>query len=561
MKKYLMTGIAALAMCAAFTSCSHDVEPVTQEQLDQLEAEKVFQNYEKAFIATFGQPAANQDWGFGGSAFTRTADPRGNMWASEGWNVPPVIKEAQMDIVRRYFQQNTPIGYNDPEWTDFWIQQVYKGGTKTTDGSKTTEIYTIGNGDEVVGGDHMDHLCSKAEDGTEDHINDFNWSTNNDWEGRMLMRESSTFTFGFINSNATAIHYDKAALVNWRVIAQWAVDNDLEESVEKSVLNDGWDRSYMGFDWEQLIGNDVYLKENVVYGSWVPADQREEGKEYTQDGVEIISYNFKTFQFEGDTYKFLIANANQYAYDTTEPTYHGIKKFNDVKEVTDDVKRDLLSKGYLPYSDTLKDWIKLSTGADGYYSDWIVTLTEATKGENPYPNATSLRVMAEDLSATEASDFDFNDVVLDFVANEDGTAATIYLQAAGGTLPLRINENDAWEVHKLFGVATNVMVNTGATAKGLNGEENKPTVTVGTVTGDYSAEKFCESVNKVKIEVQKNGVWMELTAKKGEACCKFACVPAYEYKWVPELENIDGYYTFSDWVKGFTTKLTKKINW
>ena len=105
------------------------------------------------------------------------------------------------------------------------------------------------------------------------------------------------------------------------------------------------------------------------------------------------------------------------------------------------------------------------------------------------------------------------------------------------------------------------MVNTGATAKGLNGEENKPTVTVGTVTGDYSAEKFCESVNKVKIEVQKNGRWMELTANKGEACCKFACVPAYEYKWVPELENIDGYYTFSDWVKGFTTKLTKKINW
>ena len=29
MKKYLMTGIAAVAMCAAFTSCSHDVDPVS----------------------------------------------------------------------------------------------------------------------------------------------------------------------------------------------------------------------------------------------------------------------------------------------------------------------------------------------------------------------------------------------------------------------------------------------------------------------------------------------------------------------------------------------------
>ena len=560
MKKYLMTGIAAVAMCAAFTSCSHDVDPISQEQLDQLEAEKVFQNYEKAFIATFGQPAANQDWGFGGSAFTRTADPRGNMWASEGWNVPPVISKEQKDIVRRYFQQNTPLGYKDPEWSNFWIQQVYKGGSKTTDGSQTTEKYTIGNSSEVTGGDHMDHLCSKSESGVEDHVNDFNNSDNNDWEGRMLMVSSSTYSFGYINSNATAIHYDKAALVNWRVIAQWAVDNGLESSVETSVLNDGWNRSYMGFDWEQALPDDCYRVNIQTTGGWTSPENYKEGVEY-YNGFEVVSKTYSTFEFEGQTYRFLSANSNQYAYDQNEPTYHGIKNITNDADLTDALIRDLLSKGYLPYSDTKKDWIKLSTGADGYYSDWIVTLTEATKGENPYPNATSLRVMAEDLSANEASDFDFNDVVLDFVASADGKSATIYLQAAGGTLPLRINENDAWEVHKLFGVATNVMVNTGATAKGLNGEENKPTVTVGTVTGDYSAEKFCESVNKVKIEVQKNGRWMELTAKKGEACCKFACVPAYEYKWVPELENIDGYYTFSDWVKGFTTKLTKKINW
>ena len=548
MKKYLMTGIAAVAMCAAFTSCSHDVEPISQEQLDQLEAEKVFKDYEKAFVATFGQPASNQEWGFGGVAFTRTADPRGNMWASEGWNVPPVISKEQKDIVRRYFQQNTPIGYNDPGWSDFWIQQVYKGGTNTENGSQTTERYKIGNSDWVTGGDHMDHLCSKAENGTEDHVNDFNNSDNNDWEGRMLMVGSSTYTFGYINSNATAIHYDKAALVSWRVIAQWAVDNGLEVSVEKSVLNDGWNRSYMGFDWEQALPDDCYRPIYDYSAGW-SAD--------LPGGFPIIGY--ETFEFDGKTYKLLSANSNQYAYDESEPTYGGIQNYND--KPSDDIIRELLSLGYLPYSDTLKDWIKLSTGSDGYYSDWIVTLTEATKGGNPYPNATSLRVMAEDLSADEASDFDFNDVVLDFVANEAGTAVTIYLQAAGGTLPLRINENDDWEVHKLFGVATNVMVNTGATEKGLNGD-TKPTVTVGTLTGgDYSPENFCKTVKGIKIEVQKNGRWVELTANKGEACCKFACIPAYEYKWVPELENIDDYYNFSDWVQGFTTTLTAKKIW
>ena len=34
MKKYLMTGIAAVAMCAAFTSCSHDIRtPITRRSL------------------------------------------------------------------------------------------------------------------------------------------------------------------------------------------------------------------------------------------------------------------------------------------------------------------------------------------------------------------------------------------------------------------------------------------------------------------------------------------------------------------------------------------------
>ena len=68
MKKYLMTGIAALAMCAGFTSCSHDLEAPSQEEINEVNAQKITNSYNQAFIATFGHPAANQDWGFSSSS-------------------------------------------------------------------------------------------------------------------------------------------------------------------------------------------------------------------------------------------------------------------------------------------------------------------------------------------------------------------------------------------------------------------------------------------------------------------------------------------------------------
>ena len=541
MKKYLMTGMAALAMCAAFTSCSKDTDfSDVREQNSQV-------NYETAFVSKYGQIASNQDWGFGqfkykgaNARVTRTADPRGNMWASEGWKVPPVISTDQKNIVRQYFQQVKPIGYNDPQWSNFWIQQVYKGGSNagTGSGSLTTETYTIGNGDAVVGGDHMDHLCSKSQAGVEDHVNDFNNADNNDWEGRMLMTNSSTYSFGYINSNATAIHYDKAALVNWRVIAQWAVDKGLESSVESSVLNDGWNRSYMGFDWEQALPDDCYkpiLDYSAGYDANLPY------------GFPLLGY--AEFEFEGQKYRFLSANANQYAYDESEPTYGGKQNYND--RPSDAIIRDLLSKGYLPYSDTLKDWIKLSTGADGYYSDWIVTLTEATKTEGGDPTEpgdgdVDVRVLAEDLDVTEnysnqtyRGDFDFNDVVFDVVYDFKGET-WIILRAAGGTWPIFVDGND---VHAAFGEASNVMINTQASG----GKDGKAAVKI-------NLHKSYTDANNIPVTVTlPSGETRTLTAGVGLAPHKLAVDP--NFTWMRERRSIEEVHpNFSQWVKDPTTK-------
>lgn len=59
MKKYLMTGMAAIMFCGVFTSCSRDMD------YGQTRQQQIQETYEEAFISRFGNPSPNQDWGFG----------------------------------------------------------------------------------------------------------------------------------------------------------------------------------------------------------------------------------------------------------------------------------------------------------------------------------------------------------------------------------------------------------------------------------------------------------------------------------------------------------------
>ena len=63
MKKYLMTGIAALAMGSMFTSCSHDMSLYNGDG-----TKAVVEKYEEAFVSAYGEPDANQTWGFGSTS-------------------------------------------------------------------------------------------------------------------------------------------------------------------------------------------------------------------------------------------------------------------------------------------------------------------------------------------------------------------------------------------------------------------------------------------------------------------------------------------------------------
>lgn len=178
------------------------------------------------------------------------------------------------------------------------------------------------------------------------------------------------------------------------------------------------------------------------------------------------------------------------------------------------------------------------------------------------PAEYSIRIMAEDISAADASDFDFNDVVFDVVAEyPEGVTSVnkvkITLWAAGGTLPLRINSVDGeggFEVHAALGVADVLtMIDTHAKPyakepyKWLD-DAKKYEETITLPSGSINKETFNSDVNNyVRVEVLKDGEWVLLTANKGVPACKIG-VPVGT-PWALEKHNMNDAFTdFKDWV-------------
>jgi len=143
------------------------------------------------------------------------------------------------------------------------------------------------------------------------------------------------------------------------------------------------------------------------------------------------------------------------------------------------------------------------------------------------------RVIAEDLTASQAGDFDFNDVVFDVVKYENGKT-TLRLQACGGTLPLKIgstNGEGGVEVHSLYG-DTEPDATTGK-YKMWNTGQNSHAPEDFEISGQYTTP---EQLLGLRIEVFKENKWMLLTANKGVAACKILVDDRFPI--VPERKSI-----------------------
>lgn len=431
-----MMGLATLAFAACVSD--KDVTPQTQEE-----------KYEKAFEQLVGGAVnANVNWGFDaqqGATFDadgkytgmRNANVNGNEWANY-IEVPTALTDAQKGKVRDWFQTHPNYeGVTTVNWSEFFVEQVYKGGTHPTE--DCPEAYTAANGSTgIVGSDHMDKLTVGFID---EHINNFNRGDNKDWNGFTLMQNSTTTEcFGYITSESSEQKDNKFILVPGDII---------DESVAGMY--------FVGFDFE--------------------------------------------------------------------------------------------STGTNP---------NMQIAADGYYSDWIVRIVPGF-----YKN--SKRIMVEDLIASDLSqvgysegksDWDFNDAVFDvaFLREQNKNYqfedwAVITLWAAGGTKSLTVGGK---EVHELFGVPTNKMVNTNAP----NGVDGLQPVIFRINLGATPQDWADHNANEIKVYVGST----ELTAETGKAPQKV--VVSNTTRWMKELLIItSGYADFAtyattnapkDWYKNVT---------
>ena len=512
MKKYLMGGIAAVAICAAFTSCSknNDVYQGPQPEAPKTEVQK----YEEAFIKAFGPVGSSVDWGFGSKATTRSVDVNGNLWETqpsvtkaEAEAVYAWVNRAKADIPKESYSEVSPV-----DLKNFFVSQVWGGksddanclylnGDQMIEASKGR---TYQNNEKVHGASKMNHLqISKSDtrlgdgqaelDSNWDHANNFNAGNNYDWDGNTMFVDWGTKNFAY-HSTEDSKYHDKWIIVDGSYITD-----------AEGVNHAG--QYYVCFDF---IATNPNIK--TKFRAWVPGNNP---GEVLERGPFEVSGAY--------TMESAIAAGVKITVEGKEYT------ISDATITQNGVERPMFAiEGYVGGN--------MFVPANEYYTDWIVRLVEAK------PKTTPLyRVIAEDLNASEKSDFDFNDVVFDVVKAENNQT-TLKLIACGGIYKLTVG---GVEVHGVFGEAakadgTYPMINTG------KGPEYEPKEFQ--IDGEY---KTPAEIKNIKIIVYKpgneNGI--ELTATVGKPACKILVDNTFDV--IPENKDISNEYgNFTNYVQG-----------
>ena len=213
MKKYLMIGFAALAFAACSNNDDSVYDPNRSAQGDK---------YASAFMKEFGvdKIASNVNWGFDTpqkanfdnevkfTGFTRGVNANGNEWGLYV-EVPQPLTEDQKTVVTNWFKANKNPQGVAVNWSDFFVQQVYKGEwggnmNYLYCGSETDHTNNFNAGDGGVYG----NVCYGLNPGATDQ-NDRNYGS----DKIEFMVNSSTEYFGFHNSFDSNFYVDNYVII------------------------------------------------------------------------------------------------------------------------------------------------------------------------------------------------------------------------------------------------------------------------------------------------------------------------------------------------------------
>ena len=662
MRKYLMTGLVAVALGGLFSSCSKEIETGVENTTEF----NILQTYEDAFVTRFGQPAADQDWGFGpASSSTRavvdypyvtddgytfntqmtkawesvvgTPNSMANYvsWRNSGWNdkfyyVHGTVVASNIDAnlrQRAYTailekipegQSNlskaestgysiiteggpvtlTPIYHNSSSGDK--ISYYYYPNDGTTPDVKTLPKYTIGNMADP-------QACSSNHTA----LNESTYSLVYVGEDGPTYEFPANYVINFMVSN-TDLSNQRQTIADDKIVAQkdWTGEANLPGFVEfadnqgsANMVNDGISINvkYTSNYWQpQLSVLDGFnLKAGVNYkvvvvakfpgdgqlqinmGSWennkqynfpvkATGDFQEVVCEFPQNGesygaditnahvlfqcgnflgttivksVKVIEPGTKTIdntpEFYGDgTYNVAVHNSTiPFAFGASHwgvspaTTPHAAVFNASYKDNGQDVKLNLI--GFEDWTDLdFNDVIFAVTGTTGGET---IDIPEEEEEEDEDPGDFVCRIIAEDLTVGENSDFDFNDVVFDVFC--DGSTTTIRLRAAGGELPLYVAGH---EVHQEFGYSNYYpLINTGWDGKSIDYTNRYVDFTIDGVYNDRASAK------SIPVMVNKKGkdnvlYEIEIGADKGKVASK-VCV-GRDYEWCAERQDIDNKY-------------------
>lgn len=293
-------------------------------------------------------------------------------------------------------------------------------------------------------------------------------------------------------------------------------------------------RAFNVGDWRECLPDNITGEERSYVKSWFTNNQSPETKsvnwsDFFVQGVysnDEINGNMTVLASGEGNSNLCNRNGNEVAgsgIDGKIPAFSSLGHSTSRFAFWDIYKGQFVNAYTIQYINN-SYYVGIDYDNDGYYNDWILKITPME-----YKNAQ--RVMAEDLSSTNG-DFDFNDIVFDAV-KVDGSVV-ITLRAAGGTMPLYIEDK---EVHELFGVSQTTMVNT------QEGKKDAVPCVIFRLNGNYTDIK--------DIPITVNGVILPAEEGKapGKLCCPASC------NWTNERESIESVY------KSFQSNITNGTNW